>query len=212
MESLGIALSKADLRAVFNKFDNNQKNEILVDSFLDVVFKNQSSIGADRRDNAVRINDNVSDIMRVISRRAVDDIIDSTKSYLESSDAACLGKLFGDSGEDKGGKGLSLSKKQMRKCLAAVGTQLTDGDENMLFECLDYRGSGSVSVYDLVAYCYELVYRNDSEEVARVSKELFKNKNFPVKDVTRALVKTDSKRSGYLDHNTFEKLIKRFAG
>ena len=47
---------------------------------------------------------------------------------------ACVGKLLQDQLDD--GKQLKLSRKQMRKALTALGAQLSDSIEGLIFEAL----------------------------------------------------------------------------
>jgi Ca2+-binding EF-hand superfamily protein len=156
--------------------------------------------GSSGRDNSLQL----------IPRPAQDDIADSVNAFLHTSDESCVGKVFQEQLEES--KAPKLSRKQFRKALAALGAQLSDADEGIIFESLDFRGEGSVFIEDILLYCMDLAYNGDSLDAALVCRQTLEKKKVPLKDLQRGLTRLDSKRSGQVNHKSFEKVFIKLCG
>ena len=228
-DELGLGLCKLELRIAFEYFLNKQiaskskddpdinSKEISMDYFLDEMYtkkkdgKNSNSEFLSPRSKLNRINQN-DDESTIISRRTRDDISDSVRNYLKSSNDANLGKLLLQNVDTKSGGGVYLNRRQFRRFFVALGTQLTDKDETSLFECLDISGDGNVSIYDLIIYCYDLAFELDNLEAAYSLKMVLERKKIPPKEFARNIQKNDPKKTGFIDVPTFEKVVSKMYG
>lgn len=227
-DDLCLGISKLELRITFEFFlskqnaakgrhdPNGDSKELYFDAFLDQAFKTGGKDGSDDflspRSKLKRIHQDDGD-STIISRRTKDDISDSVRNYLKSSNSANLGKLLLQNAEGKGGsQGLYLNRRQFRRFFVALGTQLSDKDETSLFECLNVMGDGNVSIHDIIIYCYDLAFETDNLEAAYSLKMVLERKKVSPKEFYRSLQKCDVKKTSYIDVPTFEKVVSKIYG
>lgn len=187
----------------------DDKTDIPVDAVFDL------HVGpAERRSRPASSNrGGADDSVCILPRRARDDVADSVRAYLKGASGACVGKLFGDHAEDRNSGGApTMTKKQMRKGFASLGTQLTDNDESTIFECFDFRNDGSVSVYDLVSFCMDAALENDCIPAGDAVADTFVKRKIPAKEFARTLHKADGQQTGFVDHRLFEKAVMKLVG
>lgn len=211
VKELSLGICAGDVRALFIHYNKKGEEAISYDVILEDIMKlvvaDESFNGSlSPKKKLVRLTNENQDGY-VLSQRCRDDIGDSVRGYLESSTEACIGKLFLHHAELRSGSLSTITRKQMRRAFAALGAQLTDSDEISLFECLDVKNDGNISIYDLVLFCLDLALMNDNLEACQSIKRILDKKKTQPKEYARTLNKLTTKKSGYLDDVVYQKFL-----
>ncbi len=220
-EALGLPLSFADIRTVFSYFDKDHENKVYIDFLLDETFKAHDSSESDfslersSSPNKMKLKRNENNFNHehwVISSQTRDDIGESVRHFLKSSNDACFGKLLVQLAELKGGSITAMTRKQMRRVFIALGTQLTDQDETTIFDYLDFKSDETINIHDLILFCFDLAYLNDNLEASYALRRILEKKKMPPKEFSRTLSKANLSKSGYLEDVVFQKLMAKIYG
>ena len=162
----------------------------------------------------IEINDDTDGNRTLISTRARDELYHCISEYIHNTtttSTTCLGKLLLTHGEGQAGTGTiqCLTRKQMRRALISINIQLTDSDESILFESLDYNNTNTtINIHDILIYFYDIVYKQDNLEIMSIIQSILNNnKKLSIKEISRILYKYDTNRIGYINDVTFRKFL-----
>ena len=198
---LGLVVTSVEAYAVLRHYDKDGTGTVEKAWLTDLV--NQQSSGGNRRRGR---SDSSNE--ELISSSTISSIGEAVKEYLGGKDRS-LWKTLAEFDEQKIGQ---LTKRQYRKLLGELKVHISDADESTLFECLDVHERGTVDAEDLVSLFVTLAYNGDDAEAVTIYSNLGDSKNVSVKEIGRALQKSDSKHDGFVDSSTFETKLKRFFG
>ena len=204
LQELGLMLTSMEMKAMFAVLDSAEKKGTVSQAQVMDFISAASGNGKDR----ARLMKERGDGLDFMSSAIRDEARDSIQKILASSKTS-VGRLIYQNADEKTGV---ISRRQLRKVLESLSIQLRESDENMLFEALGFTGESCVAVDDLLLYFMELASQNDSEEAFNAVKEVIVRKRVAAKEVTRLMLRSDSKGSGFLEHSTFEKIIVKLAG
>ena len=197
---LGLVVASIEVIALFEHFDSDGSSSIDVSSLHSLL---------DDSPQRKRRRSNAESTRNVLLAPSIFSYIgEAVKEYLSVTEKS-LWKILTEHDEQKIGQ---LTKRQYRKFLSQLTIHLDDVDENTLFDCLDMNEKGSVDPEDLVSLFTTLAYNGDDTEAVSMYTNLGDTRNVNIKEIGRALLKSDAKHDGFVDPLTFETKLKRFYG
>jgi Ca2+-binding EF-hand superfamily protein len=210
LNSLGLLVSRAEIRGMMAKTDPESSGYVTADSVVDLMTAKLKGSENDSENGPKAFGS------ELIGRAVRDDITDAVKSFLAASNSNFVGKVVCDFSEEKTttltGENLPfMNKKQFRKATEMLGCQIDDLD-TLLYEFLDLQGNSQASSFDLILYCYDLAWDGDSVEAAKAFQEAFLKTRVSVKEFHRTLVRSDTAKTGFVDSRTFEKVVAKLCG